>query len=135
MAMTMQAIMKFCPQQRRKLSTEVKIVATKLRKKNGYPMFLAKTRSLTDAKGRPVPAGRANVYLTSVEIYEKRQVIVSCSCDDWTFFWEFACNKKGAARIEYSNGEPPKEKNVNLVPGCCKHLYKVGTYMIEKGMI
>ncbi len=65
-------------------------------------------------------------YTTSVESLQgdkallvKSYVKVSCSCEDFTFMWEYALNRKGAANIHYSNGEPPQFKNLGLAPGCC----------------
>jgi len=52
-------------------------------------------------------------------------VRVSCTCDDFWATWEVALFKRGAAKIQFSNGELPVEKNPRMIPGCCKHLYKM----------
>jgi intein/homing endonuclease len=58
-------------------------------------------------------------YVTTVEVSPKEKCVVSCSCEDFLFTWEYTLNKKGAARIEYSNGESSKDRNPQQIPGTC----------------
>lgn len=64
---------------------------------------------------------------TTVVVFEdsKLHCKVSCSCEDFMYVHEVANHDKGAADIDYSNGELPVVKNPKLRPGLCKHLYKL----------
>ena len=73
-------------------------------------------------------------YVTTVEITPKKYCIVSCSCDDFMYTWEYTLNKKGAARIEYSNGESSKDRNPMQIPGTCKHIYPFLSRLVDKGI-
>lgn len=75
-----------------------------------------------------------NQYVSIVEIHG-RYVVVGCSCDDFWAVWEVALSARGAARVEYSNGERPDNKNPKMVPGCCKHLHRLLSRLIEKGKL
>lgn len=55
-------------------------------------------------------------------IYKQKRVLVSCDCENFMYTWEFADNHWGAAKIKYSNGEPPVATNPGYHPGMCKHL-------------
>ena len=51
---------------------------------------------------------------------------VSCSCPDFTYSGaEYILNKRGAADIEFSNGEAPSIKNPGMRPMCCKHIVRM----------
>ena len=127
MPMTIKQIMAKAGPQRKAASAYVDITSTKVKKnKDGMPMVVCKTQSKTtlqkkgtDSKIKIKPKGAANTYVTTVEVYPSNKVIVSCSCDDFLYTWETALNLKGAARLEYSNGEMPNEKNPGNTPGCC----------------
>lgn len=143
MALTIRQIMAKAGSQRKAAAAYVDIVATKVKKnREGMPMVVCKTQSKTtvqkkgnEQKVKIKPKGGANTYVSTIEVYPKNQVIVSCSCDDFKFTWEAALNLKGAARIEYSNGELPNEKNPSNIAGCCKHIYAVGQMLVEKGKL
>lgn len=144
MALTIRQIMAKAGSQRKAAAAYVDITATKVKKnRDGMPMVVCKTQAKTtvtkkpsgDRVTKPKAAGAANTYVTTVEVYPRNQVIVSCSCDDFKFMWETALNLKGAARIEYSNGQLPNEKNPKNIPGCCKHLYAVGQMLVDKGKL
>lgn len=62
---------------------------------------------------------------TRQSIAPKSKVMVQCSCEDYTYTWEYANAEYGAARIFYCNGEPPDEKNPKHSPGLCKHAYRL----------
>jgi len=61
-------------------------------------------------------------------------VVVSCSCENFLYVDEVALNKKDAANIRYSNAKLPVETNPLMVPQCCKHLFRLGSSVILKGM-
>lgn len=63
-------------------------------------------------------------YVTVITFLNaKLQVSVSCSCSDFMYRWEVALNNKGAAEIEYSNGEQPTTTNPTLKTAMCKHAF------------
>lgn len=136
MAMTISQIMAKTPLDRKQMGKASKIIGYKAKKTvNGFPMLMAKVQCLVNSKLEAIPAHARQSYLVVIEVYKKGQVIVSCSCDDFKYRWEYALNKKGAARIEYSNGEPPVERNDAEVPGMCKHLVGFTIYLRDKGML
>ena len=93
-------------------------------------IYKAKVYSTHDAQGNK-HRGPRNVYVATVEVH-KKQVVVSCSCQDFCFTFEVALSKKKAARIEYSNGELPVDRNPRMIPGCCGHLFKFGSALVAK---
>jgi len=81
---------------------------------------------IIDEKGRPIRHPNPQRYVTVITFLDRKlHVSVSCSCDDFLYRHEYALNSKGAADIEYSNGEPPTTTNPGLKTGQCKHLYKL----------
>lgn len=76
-----------------------------------------------NAQGRLVSHPDRTRYVTVIEFIDAQlHVNVSCSCDDFKFRHEVALHHKGAADIEYSNGEMPTSTNPGMVTGTCKHL-------------
>jgi len=133
MPMTMREIMEKTPANRRIKAKVVKIKKIKVRKNvDGYPEVVAKTASTETPTGEPKTPMHQSNYVTAIEVYPKKKVVVSCSCADFLYTWEVALKKKGAARIEYSNGKSPKDRNPGMIPGCCGHLYALGKYLISK---
>ena len=133
--MTMRQIMSKTPSNRRAGAQQVKILEAKLRAVNDHPLILFKMRSTLNKSGVEDKASKFNKYITTVEVMPKGFVKLSCSCDDFLFNWEVALHKKDAADIEYSNGKNPSDKNPTFIPGCCKHLYAAGEFLIEKGKL
>lgn len=73
-------------------------------------------------------------YVTVVEFLDNRlHVNLSCSCPDFLYRFEVALNKKGAAQIEYSNGELPTVTNPTMIAACCKHC--IALYNSLKGVM
>jgi len=65
-------------------------------------------------------------YISVVKFLDRKlHCQVSCSCGDFTFRFETALNKRGAAEIEYSNGEDPVMTNPTLRPQACKHIVRL----------
>lgn len=58
-------------------------------------------------------------------------VKVSCDCEWFTFYCEYALTKWGAANIRYSNGEPAYTTNPSNYPLVCKHLYSLGKKVLR----
>ena len=134
MSMTMEQILKRTPANRKDKAVYVKIKELKSRKTSySTIVYKAKTTSshtTTGVKKR----GQQSTYVTTIETNGK-MCVVSCSCEDFAYRWEVALNKKKAARIEYSNGEPPVDTNPSLIPGCCGHLVSLGLLLIRKGKV
>ena len=66
--------------------------------------------------------------------FSKAKVLVSCSCDQFKFAFEYALTERNAARIQYSNGEFPVIKNPKLIPGGCKHCWVLWTKIVKAGI-
>jgi hypothetical protein len=116
MAMTLQAILNRTPANRQDPKNFIQIYKLKNGKKGGHPFVRAIIGSV-----RP----HAPRYVAEITQYG-RFVMVACSCEDFMYTWEYALAQKGAAAIEYSNGEPPGVRNPREVAGACKHLYVLG---------
>jgi hypothetical protein len=109
---------------------EVKLGRTKL---NNAPIIRSISYSTHDHNG--VRKGYTpNDYVSTIEIVG-RYVVLSCSCDDFWAVWEVALAAQGAARVEYSNGERPIDRNPQMIPGCCKHLFRLGSRLIDKNKL
>lgn len=141
MPMTLRQIIQKTDRTRRLAANYVDIKATKVdRAPSGAQRVRCKTLSksviVKNDLVKTKPSGSAHTYVTTVEVYlPKKYAVVSCSCDDFKFTWEYALNKQKAARIEYCNGEHPQERNPSLVPGCCKHIVAVAQMLIDKGKV
>lgn len=63
----------------------------------------------------------------------QKRVIVSCDCEFFLYYCEYALTTWGAARIKYSNGEPAEVRNPGNIPLVCKHLVKLLRAVKEHG--
>lgn len=137
MPMTMQQILDRTPQNRKQKAEYVRIQAVKVQKTSYqttiYKAKISSTHNIVkdDAVRKRVTP---TTYVSTVETNGK-MVVVSCSCEDFMYTWEVALSKKKAARIKYSNGEMPDDRNPRMVPGCCAHLHKFGQMLISKGKV
>jgi len=135
MAMTLLQLYRSSPANRREHSDDVVIKAVKARKNTeGFPMVIAKVQSALTPKGQIKAPAKRTTYVTAIEFYAKKQVIVDCSCDDFLYTFEYANNMKGCSRIENSNGQPPMSRNPAQIPGMCKHLIGLYRYLKAKGL-
>lgn len=133
--MTIRQILAKTPPSRKSSAAYVKVTQLKVRKSpDGYPMVLAKTIASHDARGERKSPQPQHKYVTTIEVRGKH-CRVSCSCDDFWSTWEYALSKYGAAIIEYSNGNPPVERNPKMIPGACKHVTAVAELLIEQGKL
>ncbi len=92
----------------------------------GQPKYL--TNAYTNArapgqKNKPPARHQCSVVALDKKKGWNGYVLVSCSCEYFTYTCEYALHAHGAANIVYSNGEPPEDKNPRLTPSLCKHLY------------
>lgn len=126
MALTIQYIIRRTDPERKADSAHVRILARKIGyTPAGFGFIAAQTQSTHTrrADGRLVRVTGKNKYVTVITILNnKMHAKVSCSCADFTYRWEVALEDRGAADIEYSNGDQPTMTNPVLVPACCKHL-------------
>ena len=132
--MTMKQIQANTPRDRKILVPYVSI--THLKKKQTKPDRRRILQAITSSTGAPHPRSgqvlkkkEKNRYITYVEALQgdskplgKSYIKVSCECGDFWSHWEYALNRRGAADIEYSNGEPPVVTNPTLIAGACKHI-------------
>jgi hypothetical protein len=92
----------------------------------GYVASASYSTHLINSDGKPVRNGDPKKYVTVITFLDnKLHVLVSCSCADFTYRWETALHSKGAADIEYSNGDSPDTTNPTQRGACCKHLIKL----------
>lgn len=137
MTMTARQILANTSRDRILLSREISYKFAKGDPVPGVRLVKAKVRSTLKVDGTPKP-GKGDVYDVSVKaldpklLLSKGPVEVSCSCGDFLFKgFEYALMKKGAAKIIYGNGEPPKITNPKLIPGVCKHLAGVLRLLVD----
>lgn len=67
------------------------------------------------------------------KLSKQKRVLVSCDCEFFMFYCEYALSTWGAARIKFSNGEPAHVRNPGNVPLVCKHLVPVLRLIKERG--
>lgn len=92
-------------------------------KRHNVLVYLKEPIEVTDAKGQaPWLFSGKNV-----------NVIVSCTCENHMYMWEYALTHFSASFIKYGNGDPPLVTNPALIPACCKHLNYVFNHIMKKG--
>ena len=119
----------------------IKFKVTKTR--SGMPAIQAVT--LTDDPWRPNRTKRPrDTFIIGLDVDKQgekdinkpvnahKRVIVSCSCEDYMFRWEYANAAHGASRIIYGNGDPPEYTNPLLAYGLCKHLVALAKKIIKE---
>ena len=62
-----------------------------------------------------------------------RSIMVDCDCLRYLYTWEYSLWKRGAARIQRSNGEPPVITNPTERAAPCKHLMRVFEFILREG--
>ncbi|QDH83440.1 hypothetical protein [Achromobacter phage Motura] len=121
-----------------KRTTKDRIASAKyvkiLKTKSGYDQLgrgyiAAQTMSTHEfdySTGKWYPAKNKPMYLTKAVFFDnKLHCLVSCSCPDFPYRWEYALTAKDASEIEYSDGSAPNITNPTLRPGACKHLVRL----------
>lgn len=116
---------------------------------NSKDVHVLSTKFTVSAKGRkavigtcqsaPKHAGqKSEKYKCSIIGLEddgplsEQRCMVSCPCERFTYVFEVALMKKGAAKIKYSNGDMPHVTNPNMITGMCKHLIALSTELVKK---
>ncbi len=91
---------------------------------NGYIAAASYSTHRIDSAGRAYVNQQPSKYVTVFEFLDTQlHVNISCSCEDNTYRWEWALWNRGAAEIEYSNGDAPDIRNPTYKAACCKHAY------------
>lgn len=131
--LTMRQIWQVTPGDRKERAQDVRVTKIRygLNKLTKLPTALSTTYSVEIQNGRP----KQFKYVTLIEFLPKKHVKLSCSCGDFTFRWEYALWKKGAADLRHSNGEPPIDRNPALRPACCKHCLALYRQLVDTKMI
>lgn len=86
-----------------------------------------------EGSGRPHKCSVIGLDKDQDVMSKQKRVIVSCECEFFLFYCEYALTTWGAARIKYSNGEPATVRNPANVPLVCKHLVKLLRAVKEHG--
>lgn len=112
--------------ERKQRAQYVKVLGVKtgyLKSGLGYVASKSKSTHKVNAAGKLVRVASPTQHITVITFVDKKlNVHCACSCEDNTFRWEYANTQKGAAEIEYSNGEPPVTTNPQLRNSLCKHM-------------
>lgn len=92
--------------------------------KGGLPAIAGKTR---DLKTKPIRLHKFSVIGLEKEktLSAQKRVKISCDCEFFLYYCEFALWTWGAANIVYSNGDPAVVKNPGNAILACKHIAKV----------
>lgn len=61
-----------------------------------------------------------------------KKAVVSCSCEDFKYRWEYALKQSDNSVIKHSNGQPAVITNPTNVKGCCKHIIKIMPVAFKK---
>lgn len=129
MPMTLKQIVSYSTQDRVRSAREIAIIKVKpLRDRRGVLRITAQAYTPFNTKTWEKVANPNKYDLEITALTPKTTSImdgpvrVACSCPDFWATWEVALTHKGAAIIQYSNGEHPEVRNPNLRPGMCKHL-------------
>lgn len=137
--MTLRQLMTKTPALMRNNSDDVQIeTLSKKKTKSGLPVVVAK--GYTVDPFRPKATRRVHeLYIVGLDsqstpISKQRRVLVSCSCENYCFVFEYANAYHGASKILYGNGQSPDFTNPGLLPGLCKHLYSLAEIVRERGM-
>jgi hypothetical protein len=89
---------------------------------NGYIAGASYSTHIVTPDGKIKPNDQPNKYVTVIEFLDTElHAKISCSCGDFTYRWEWALWNRGAADIEYSNGDSPDINNPSYKPAMCKH--------------
>jgi hypothetical protein len=91
---------------------------------NGYIAGASYSTHIVGQDGKVRVNEQPDKYVTVIEFLDTElHVKISCSCGDQTYRWEWALWNRGAADIEYSNGDSPDINNPGYRISQCKHTY------------
>ena len=101
--------------------------------KGGMPAIIGTSR---DMHTKPMRIHQFQVIGLNKEkssVSKQEKIKVSCGCEFFTFYSEYALWTWGAANIRYSNGQPARVRNPGNHPVICKHLAKVLQTIATRG--
>lgn len=101
--------------------------------RGGMPAVIGATRDMDTKPLRPHKFKVVGLDPNINTITKQKRIKVSCDCEFFTFYCEYALWTWGAANIEYSNGQPAVVRNSGNVPLVCKHLSKILMTIRERG--
>lgn len=93
--------------------------------KGGMPAITGVTRDLKTKPMRPHKYQIIGLNRDNQKISTQKRIKVSCDCEWFCFYSEYALWTWGAANITYSNGQPAVVRNPGNHPLLCKHLTQV----------
>lgn len=129
MPMNLPQLLKRTPRSRFRSADYVRLVKLKMGyDKDGKAIAYCQSYSthIIDQDGNVVKNPTRYHYVTYIKFIDnKLNVNVSCSCPDFMYTWETVLHDKGAAEIEYSNGDPSLIRNPQQRVGACKHTIKL----------
>jgi hypothetical protein len=103
-----------------------------MKTKGGHHAIAGVCKSV--AKGsKPHKCSVIGLDKDQAKLSKQKRVIVSCDCEFFMYYSEYALSTWGAARIKYSNGEPAVVRNPGNLPLVCKHLVKLLRAVKEHG--
>lgn len=97
----------------------------KAKTKGGMPALIGLARDLNVRPQRIHKFQVIGLDKANPKVGTQKRVKVSCSCEFFLYYCEYALWTWGAASIRYSNGQPAVVRNPGNHPLICKHLMKV----------
>lgn len=101
--------------------------------KGGHPALKAICQTRYPKPHQPHQCSVIGLDVDQQKLSKQKRVLVSCDCEFFMFYCEYALSTWGAARIKFSNGEPAVVRNPGNVPLVCKHLVNVLRLIREQG--
>ncbi len=93
--------------------------------KGGMPAFTGVSRDLKTKPMRPHKFQILGMNKSDSKISTQKRIKISCDCEFFMYYSEYALWTWGAANIRYSNGQPAVVRNPGNHPVLCKHLVQV----------
>ena len=132
--MTLSALMRKQPKYVVNSSEDIILKSYKKAKtKGGMPAMIGTARDLTVKPQRIHKFQIIGLDKSNPKVGTQKRIKVSCSCEFFLFYCEYALWTWGAASIRYSNGQPAVVRNPANVPLVCKHLMKALTTIKQHG--
>jgi hypothetical protein len=105
----------------------------KAKTKGGHTALQAICQTVFPQRHKPHKCHVIGLDPEKNKVAGQKRVIVSCDCEFFLFYCEYALSTWGAARIKHSNGEPAVVRNPGNVPLVCRHLVPVLKLIKDRG--
>ena len=116
MSLTIKQLLDKQPPYIKNSAKSIKVLSLKRILKNKLPALQAVVQSRVDN----------NTYTCQVvTMNEEGSIKVSCNCDFFKYYCEYALSKWEAANIRFSNGKPAKVTNPSNYPLVCSHIFHI----------